>query len=123
MGFSENSWRRAMIYRLEEKLPIGAEDVVADFVPAGPADEQVLGVCAQKAALAPLVEALEENGVTVGAICPASLLALQQLLSNGALAAQGLPDAVLWPSELFILRNGKLHGWSIIADEPKPLLL
>jgi hypothetical protein len=122
-GLFAKTRRRPMIYRLEEKLPIAAEDVVADFVPAGPADDEVLGVCAQKSSLAPLVEALEENGVTVGAICPASLLALQQLLSNGALAEKDLPDAVLWPSELFILRNGKLHGWSIIADEPKAVLL
>src|SRR5688500_17692659 len=67
--------RQAMTYRLEEKLPLSAEDVVADFLPI--AGAAALGVCVDKRTLAPLVQALESRGVAVEAVCPASLLAFQ----------------------------------------------
>src|SRR5947208_10731970 len=37
--------RKAMLYRLEEKLPVAAESVVADFAVA---DSHALGVCVRK---------------------------------------------------------------------------
>src|SRR4051812_46687104 len=83
-GLPTKHRRRAMTYRLEEKLPIAAEDVVADFIEGGPAaDAEALGTCVRRTALAPMVEALEESGVAVAAICPASLLALQHLMRDG----------------------------------------
>lgn len=70
----------AMLYRLEEKLPLAAESIVADFIlpPTGSA-ESALGVCAALAALGPLVEALESAGVAVRTISPALLLAAQEI--------------------------------------------
>src|SRR4051794_36802733 len=47
------NWRQAMAYRLEERLPVSAEDVVADFVPAADGGE-ALGVCVEKKTVAPL---------------------------------------------------------------------
>jgi len=41
-----SSRRQAMLYRLEEQLPLAAEEFVADFV-AGGANEQSLGVAAR----------------------------------------------------------------------------
>lgn len=120
-----------MTYRLEEKLPIAAEDVVADFIEGGAAaDAEALGICVRRTALAPVVEALEESGVAVAAICPASLLALQYMMRDGGpLAAPPLPDAVIWPGErgeqleLFVLRDGRLSGWYVFPNRAKDLLM
>ena len=67
-----------MLYRLEEHLPVAAEEVVADFVP--PADREApsqLGVAIERRLLDPIVAAVEAAGLRVGAICPAALLVLQ----------------------------------------------
>ena len=77
-GLPRKERRRAMIYRLEEKLPLAAEDVVADFLPAAPACDQNLGVCVQKQTVATLVDALEAKGVAIASICPAALLAFSK---------------------------------------------
>jgi len=117
-GLPPKNRRRAMAYRLEEKLPIAVEDVVADFVPQDVADDDVtLGVCAQKRPLAEIVDALEAAGVAVAAICPAALLSLQAVLDEGT---KERLDAVVWPNdrggglELFTLRNGRPGSWSIV---------
>src|SRR5687768_588322 len=60
--------RATLVYRLEEKLPVSAEDVVADFIPAADG-ATAFGVCVEKKVLAPLVESLESRGVAVEAIC------------------------------------------------------
>jgi hypothetical protein len=73
--------RKAMLYRLEEKLPVAAEAVVADFVPAA---SHALGVCVREDAVAPLVHALESAGVAVQSIRPAALLGARQLAAAGS---------------------------------------
>ena len=70
---------RALLYRLEEKVPVSAEDVVADFVSTS---DGTLGVCTLRAKLAPLIEALEGKRITVAIVCPASFLAMQHLLES-----------------------------------------
>jgi hypothetical protein len=66
--------RKAMLYRLEEKLPLSAEGVVADFIPHA---EQALGVCAKLSAIGPLIEAFEARQIPVQSISPAVMLAAQ----------------------------------------------
>jgi hypothetical protein len=128
-GLPAKHRRRAMVYRLEEKLPIAAEEVVADFIPASATESETLGVCSRRASLAPIVEALEESGLAITAICPASLLALQSLQTRGSLGSPESADAVIWPDEsgdqleLFVLRGGRLHGWYVFPNRPKDLLL
>src|SRR4051794_37361743 len=116
--------RLAMLYRLEEKLPLPAEDVVADFIPAG---SSALGVCVETAYARPLVEALESHGIAVDAICPASLLALQRRLLETAGRGEAAPDAVVWSTggglELFRLRGGAVRSWSVLSDDPQDLRL
>src|SRR4051812_6878706 len=119
-GLPRKDRRRAMLYRLEEKLPLAAEDVVADFLPGGPSSEQSLGVCAQKQMVAPLVGALERNGLSLAAICPAALLAVQQMLTGGVQRGTQTdkPTAILWAMgpdaadalELFLLADGNVRG-------------
>ena len=78
--------RKAVLYRLEEKLPLAAEDVVADFVAApsagdeGTTNDHVLGVCARLETVRPIVDALERTGVTLLSIMPAAFLGAQGLL-------------------------------------------
>src|SRR4051812_19728408 len=66
--------RSAMAFRLEEKLPLAAENFTADFVTAG---DRALGVCVANDKVKPLVEALENAGVVVQSVAPAAMLALQ----------------------------------------------
>src|SRR5215207_4587918 len=54
--------RKAMLYRLEERLPIAVEEFVADFVEA-PDGGRVLGVCGRIDVLRPWLDALERAGV------------------------------------------------------------
>jgi hypothetical protein len=127
-GLPARNRQLALAYRLEDQLPIAAEELIVDFLPFEPADPQTLGISAQKSQLLPVVESLESSGVAVGSICPLALLAAEQLLS------QGLPevisaDAAAWPSdqpgvlELFILQNARVVKWHSLPDEPGDLLL
>jgi hypothetical protein len=122
--------RRALLYRLEEKVPVSAEDVVAEFVSTS---DGALGVCALRTELAPLVEALEQRGVPVAAVCPISLLAMRHLLdivqettpSDGS--ASNLHDAIVMGRdgaiELLLLEQGRPCGWCVFSHDPKELLL
>ena len=122
--------RRALLYRLEEKVPVSAEDVVAAFVPTS---DGALGVCTLRAELAPFVDALEQRGVPVSAICPGSLLAMQHLLetAQGTVPRDGAApernDAIVmgWDGaiELVMLEQGWPRGWCVFSDDAKELLL
>ncbi len=80
-GLPKRSRHRAMMFRFEEKLPLPAEDVVADFVHSG---NTALGVCANAQPLRALMTMLEEHGIRIGTICPAAFLASQYILSTHA---------------------------------------
>lgn len=108
--------RTALTFRLEEKLPVSAEDVVADFVPGG---EPALGVCVETRHAAPLVEALESQGVAVQSIVPASFLALQGWMST---AAQEVPpDFFIWSDkgqlELVAMDQGRPRAWYVLPED------
>jgi hypothetical protein len=72
--------RKAMLYRLEEKLPLAAELVIADFVHHAPGCDTALGVCVQTEKVRPFVEALESAGVAIMSISSAPLLAVQEMI-------------------------------------------
>lgn len=79
---------RAMTFRLEEHLPLSAEDMVADFIETQKG--KALGIAAGLDRLQPWVDALQTRDVTVGPIVPAALLAARQVAG-----AAGPLDAVL----------------------------
>jgi hypothetical protein len=110
--------RKALLYRLEEKLPMPAESVVADFV--GSSDHS-LGVCIREDAVSPLVHALESCGVAVQSISPAALLAAQQLTEAGDSQAVlvGEEDKV----SLVATRNGLPIHWSLLPARPGDVIL
>ncbi len=64
----------ALTFKLEDQLPVAAEEVVADFVTT---PKRALGVAVCIDRLGPLVECLEDHGVAVQYICPTAMLAAQ----------------------------------------------
>jgi hypothetical protein len=103
--------RKAMLYRLEEKLPVAAEAVVADF--AQGTDGHALGVCVRVDAVAPVVNALESAGVAVQSISPAALLAVRQLAGAGGsqLLLIGEGDDQI---NVIAMRHGVPVSWSLL---------
>ena len=112
---------QAMIYRLEEKLPLSAEDMVADFIPVA---GQALGVAAQIRTLSPLVEALEAQGVAIHSVHPTTFMAVQHDLASGKIPPC---DAVLRSCgdhlELLILGEAKATSWHLLADMPHDVVV
>ncbi|MEI7837033.1 MAG: hypothetical protein WCK05_11585, partial [Planctomycetota bacterium] len=121
-GLDRSSRRRAMGFRIEEQLPIAAEDAAVDFVMAD--DDTAMGVCAEFAKLEAIVAALEAAGLKVRHMCPAALLA-----AAAAVDEHGDVDAVLIsgddePAEVaeagydFVeLRKGKPIRWWWLAQD------
>ena len=68
----------ALTYRLEEQLPLEAERLTADFLPA--VAGAALGVAIETAGAKAIVDRLMELGVEVTSICPTALLTLWQAL-------------------------------------------
>jgi hypothetical protein len=109
--------KHALLYRLEEKLPIAAEELAADFIPGG---NTALGVAVEKRTLEPIIASITAAGKRVATICPTSLLALQRMGDEVSLEAASL---VLWSdgaggAELFSLVDGRPAAWFTLPDEP-----
>jgi type II secretion system protein L len=68
---------QTLIYRLEEQLPLAAEDFVAAFPASARPDAEILAVAAPIEKLSTWVHAFENAGVAIGPICPATFLTLQ----------------------------------------------
>lgn len=106
--------RAALCFRLEEKLPVAAEQFTADFVQHGDA---ALGVAALNDRLLPVVQALEGAGVVVQSIAPAALLALQAMADaapSGRIVLLQEGDHV----SLISLEGGQPVGWALVEAEP-----
>jgi hypothetical protein len=73
------SRRQAMVYRLEQQLPLPVEEITVDFIES---HGQALGVCVQNSVLTPIVDALEGQGIAVQVICPVALLAIQSQIGG-----------------------------------------
>jgi hypothetical protein len=102
-----------LVYLLEERLPLAAEEFVADFSPAG---RDLFAVAAPRQPLAGLIESLESHGQFIRHACPLMLLALQDLLGK-----LDDTDAVLWQErpqiELFLLSDHKPIAWHVFTNE------
>lgn len=113
------SREQALLYRLEEKLPLAAEELVADFISDG---QHALGVCTPLEGIKPLVDALEANGILVQSVCPMAMLALQGILdkeqNQAAMAALGCNGHV----DVLTLANGKPCAWQWVRHNPQELL-
>ena len=110
-GLPRQHRRSALLYRLELALPLAAEDVAADFL-QHPRQPSAVGVAVAVAAVRPWVDALESAGVTVAAICPAALLAIDRPADG--LLAWGHGSAV----DLFSIVGGQVTSWYTLPAEP-----
>ena len=72
-GLPRQGRQAALLYRLEEQLPVDAEYLAAAFLPA--VGTSALGLAVEKASLAPLLDGLHRLGVHLAAVCPIALLA------------------------------------------------
>lgn len=101
--------RRAMIYRLEEKLPLAAEEIVADFALG---ERRALGIAVHTEQLRPIIDALESRGVAVESLAPAAMCAAQSLTGDVAvphLLLLGGTDHV----SCITIANGLPTTWSV----------
>lgn len=110
----------AIGFRLEEHLPISAEDMIADYVDLG--DGEALGVCGEYAKLRAIVDAMETADICVRHICPQAML-----VAGFAVAAHPRLDVLLiGPNDAtghstgydwIGFERGKPASWSWLADD------
>ncbi len=95
--------RRAMLYRLEEQLPVDAEAMTADFLATD--GGRSLGVCVPTERAEALIAPLEQAGLEVTVLCPTALLVAWD-------RAQGRPelDGVLLAPDQGDLEAVRLAG-------------
>ena len=109
-GLPRRGRRRALLYRLEDRLPTAAEDVAAGFVVG---EKHAFGVAVDARRLGDLVTDLEAVGLAVTHAAPAALLATQARPSPAA-------DVVLWDDydavEAVVVRDGIPAAWLTAAD-------
>ncbi|MEM9420561.1 MAG: type II secretion system protein GspL [Planctomycetota bacterium] len=70
-GLLRRQRQQGMIYRLEEQLPIDAEQFTADFVESS---GDAMGIALLHDRVKPILEALEAEGLTIAHVCPTGLL-------------------------------------------------
>ena len=99
--------RQNVLYAFEAKWPVAIEDVVADYLST---KDTTLGVCVELNRLSQIINALEPLQLNISAICPKSLIVLQQLQSIS-------PDAL---EHHTVLANGKANNWFSFRDR-KPI--
>ncbi len=136
-GLPRSGRRQAMVYGLEEHLPVSAEEVVVDFVEID--ETQALGVACETVTLQPMIEALEKAGVSVRHVVPMTLLAAGHVLEehpqltgllmatpannddertdggNGATPIQSDHNQVGY--DWLSLREGRVVAWSWLATD------
>jgi len=115
-GLPRKGRRQAMVYRLEDHLPLDAEHLTADFLPA--VGGRRLGLAVETERTRDLLDHLTEAGVEVEAVCPTALLALWTLVAEYDPGT----DYVLVGGEdrvdLFRFAEGQPVRWYAVAHDP-----
>lgn len=109
--------RQAMLYQLEQWLPVAAEELVCDFLVHG---HEVLGIAVRTEWLKPLVDELETREVVVQSIVPAALLALAHHIERGVRTDR---HVVLWGQSgrvnVFLVDGGRPRSWQLCEAQPQ----
>ncbi|QNN21551.1 hypothetical protein HED60_04435 [Planctomycetales bacterium ZRK34] len=129
----------ALGYRLEEYLPIAAEDFVADFAPCSSEGESTpeqtdspdsedqddlatrsrrLGVCVPISKLELFIHELENEGIHIGWICPAAMLVGQQATDTDSHDTDTVTFAINGHTDILITHAGAPTGWYIAPNQP-----
>lgn len=99
--------RESLLYELEERLPVAAEQVAADFWPLATG---WLGVAVPLDRVGPLIAALEDRGLAVASACPLAVLVLQNCRADGGVDVLMVGDDR--HIDLFWFENNAPAGWS-----------
>jgi hypothetical protein len=102
--------RQAMVYRLEEQLPLDAEDLTANFL--WPVAGRCLGLAIKTGPVAELIEALGDHDIDITAICPTALLALWALRSSDRQLGDYVAVASDGAVDIFRVVDGQPIAWS-----------
>lgn len=98
-------------YRLEELLPVSAEEVVADYVAS---NGRALGVCVVSRRVRGVLDALEARRVSVPHLVPAALLAGKALQQGGerevvVLGSEGGDEVA---ADVMVWLSGRVARWN-----------
>jgi hypothetical protein len=122
--------QKAMLYRLEEELPVAAEDIIADFVLRSSTQKNAdtaLGISVSTDLLKPLVDALEAAGIRIQSISPIVLCAAQSLIDDTPLTPLALlareSDEGEAQISVVTIESGTLTGWALLAADAEDLRL
>lgn len=117
-GLPRKGLRSALTYRMEEHLPIAAEDVTADFIIRG---DSALGVCVVTKNIIGIVEALERTKINISAIMPGLMLGLSEIESE----LEDSTAAVIWEEQgrvsIVSLEGRKPANWTLLPLDPEAL--
>ena len=115
--------RAAMAFRLEEKLPLAAENFTADFALFA---DSALAVCVPNDKARSLVESLEEAGVVIQSVTPAVMLAGQEM-TRGNRIKGNMPALFVWgegeQANVICLENNAPTAWALVQEDPSSLAM
>lgn len=122
-GLPRRGRARALLYRLEEKLPRAAEDLLAGFAVH---NGEALGIAAPLDGLRDVLAALNAHRIRVAGIVPLAMLTLQSLLARRGGDANSC-DTLLWQDdgqlELVTIADGQPVRWLTLGTQPADLAL
>jgi hypothetical protein len=112
-GLRKSSRQNGMLFRLEEQLPLAAEDVEADFVPG---NGRCVGVAWAAGPALALIEALEGEGIAIASVCPAALLIADEVCQRER--SNSTPDVLLLSTDHHVdaitILDGRLSDWALL---------
>lgn len=122
-GIKRGDRHRAGAFRLEEHLPISAEEIIADFTDIS--RDQSLGVCCELEPLKKIVDAFCSLDIQIQHICPAALLAaslLSRVHPEAEMVLIGtqtrMPQGDLSVQyDLIEINNERIRSWSWLAED------
>lgn len=111
----------AMLFELEEWLPVAAEDLSATYVRDG---LNVLAVAAARPDIQQLAEALEDQGVDIDLVTPLVTLAVASHIEQDR---RNEPYAVLWlrqdgSGDLVQISSARLASWQFLPNAQRNLV-
>ena len=126
-GLLRRQRRSGLLYRLEEKLPVDAEAVTADFLET---NGEAFGVATLSDRVRPVLEALEAAGLTVAHMSPTALLAAASLRvrkrgREGGADSGKVNVTLLAPTkghvDLVVEQGGSMIAWRQVGSAPEAL--
>jgi len=110
-----------MIYRLEEHIPIDAEQLTADFLP--PVGGKILGMAVETVIVRTIIDSLTEARIETVAVCPTAMLGLWDSLSrNGAENSDYVIITDRQCVDVFRITDRQPSAWYTTSPQPSELI-